>query len=161
MRRARQPRLVRRSVDHLLTEARERIAPRLHPEEAERALASGALLVDLRSDDERRRYGVVPGSLHIPRNVLEWRVDPDSGFTNPHITGLDSRLVLFCSQGFASSFAAASLRDLGCANATDMVGGFDSWKAAGLPVRLPTDDRDSRPGELAGMGPPEPPDEAP
>jgi rhodanese-related sulfurtransferase len=152
---------VRRSVDDLLAEARERIAPRLHPEEAERALASGALLVDLRSVEERRRYGVVPGSLHIPRNVLEWRVDPDSGFTNPHIAGLDSRLVLFCSQGFASSFAAASLRDLGCVSATDMVGGFDSWKAAGLPVRALPHDREPEPDELPGMGPPEPPAEAP
>ena len=147
---------MRRSLDDLLAEARARIAPRLQPEDAERALTSGALLVDLRSDDERRRHGVVPGSLHIPRNVLEWRVDPDSGFTNPHIRGLDRRLVLFCSQGFASSFAAASLRDLGCTSATDMVGGFDAWKAAGLPVR-PADDRKSGPGELPGMGPPEPP----
>ena len=89
--------------------------------------------------------------------MLEWRVDPDSGFTNPHITSLDRRLVLFCSQGFASSLAAASLRDLGCANATDMVGGFDSWKAAGLPVRALPDDRVPEPGELPGMGPPEPP----
>lgn len=88
--------------------------------------------------------------------VLEWRVDPDSGYTNPHITGLDRRLVLFCTHGFASSFAAASLRDLGCTNATDMIGGFESWKAAGLPVRLATDDPDPDPDELPGMGPPEP-----
>ena len=147
---------MRRSVDDLLAEARERIAPRLDPVEAERALASGALLVDLRSDDERRRHGIVPGSLHIPRNVLEWRVDPDSGFTNPHVTGLDRSLVLFCAQGFASSFAAATLRDLGCTNATDMVGGFESWKAAGLSVRT-LSAREPEPGELPGMGPPEPP----
>jgi rhodanese-related sulfurtransferase len=114
------------------------------------------LLVDLRSDDERRRDGVVPGSLHIPRLVLEWRVDPDSGYTNPHVTDLDCRLVLFCSQGFASTFAAASLRELGCVNATDMIGGFDAWKAAGLPVRQLTDDREPDPNELPGMGPPEP-----
>jgi rhodanese-related sulfurtransferase len=147
---------VRRSVDELLAEARERIAPRLHPEEAQRALESGALLVDLRSADERRRHGIVPGSLHIPRLVLEWRVDPDSGYTNPYITGLDRRLVLFCAQGFASSFAAASLRELGCTNATDMIGGFDSWKAAGLPVRLSPDGPDPDSDELPGMGPPEP-----
>jgi rhodanese-related sulfurtransferase len=147
----------RRSLNELLTVARERIAPRLDPGEAQRALSSGAVLVDLRSVDERRRDGVVPGSLHIPRLVLEWRVDPDSGYSNPHVSGLDCRLVLFCSEGFASSFAAADLRELGCSNATDMIGGFEAWKAAGLPVR-PGEDRDLGPGELAGMGPPEPDD---
>ena len=148
---------MRRTVDDLLAEAQERIAPRLQPDEAERAMASGALLVDLRSDEERRRHGVVPGSLHIPRLVLEWRVDPDSGYANPHVADLDCRLVLFCSQGFASSFAAASLRELGCTNATDMIGGFDSWKAAGLPVHQLAGEREPEPGELPGMGPPEPP----
>ena len=101
------------------------------------------------------RAGVVPGSLHIPRLVLEWRVDPESGHANPHVTGLDCHFVLFCAEGFASSFAAADLRELGCVKATDMIGGFEAWKAAGLPVR-PADDRDLEPGELAGMRPPEP-----
>ena len=86
---------------------------RLDPEEAQTALANGALLIDLRSQDERRAHGVMPGSLHIPRSVLEWRVDPDSGYANPYISGLDCRLILFCAEGFSSSFAAASLRELG------------------------------------------------
>jgi MFS family permease len=153
---ATRPPPVRRSVHDLLAEARERIAPRLEPEEAQAALAAGALLIDLRSRDERRAHGVVPGSLHIPRSVLEWRVDPDSGFANPHITSLDCRLVLFCAQGFSSSFAAAGLRELGCDQATDMIGGFDAWKAAGLPVRPPVEEQDAGPDELPGMGPPEP-----
>jgi MFS family permease len=152
---AARPRPSRPSVDQLLAKAQERIAPRLTPEEARRAMTDGALLIDLRSGDERRRDGVVPGSLHIPRSVLEWRVDPDSGFTNPYVTGLDRRLILFCAQGFSSSFAAASLRELGCARATDMVGGFDAWKAAGLPVRVLNEDRPAREG-LPGMGAPEP-----
>jgi rhodanese-related sulfurtransferase len=147
---------VRRSIDDLVAEARKRIEPRLGPEEAQRAMASGALLVDLRSRDERRRHGVVPGSLHIPRTVLEWRVDPGSGYTNPYVTGLESRLVLFCAEGFSSSLAAAILHDLGCTNATDMIGGFDAWKEAGLPVRSAADDPDPDPGELPGMGPPDP-----
>jgi len=150
------PRPVRRSVEDLLAQAQERIAPRLDPEDAHRAMANGALLVDLRSDDERRRHGVVPGSLHIPRSVLEWRVDPDSGYTNPYITTLDCRLVLFCAQGFSSSFAAASLRDLGCTNATDIVGGFEAWRSAGLPVRPLDDDQERDREELSGMGAPEP-----
>jgi MFS family permease len=153
---ATRPRPQRASVDELLARAQQRIAPRLQPEEARRAMAEGAVLVDLRSQEERRRHGVVPGSLHIPRSVLEWRVDPDSGFTNPHVTGLDCPLVLFCAQGFSSSFAAAALRDLGCTKATDMVGGFEAWKAAGLPVRALDEDRAVEAGELPGMGAPEP-----
>jgi MFS family permease len=149
------PRPTRRSVAQMLASAQKRIAPRVDPEEAHRALADGALLVDLRSDDERRREGVVPGSLHIPRSVLEWRVDPESGYTNPYVPSLDCRLILFCAQGFSSSFAAASLRELGCARATDIVGGFDAWKAAGLPVRVLGEDRRAGP-ELPGMGAPEP-----
>jgi rhodanese-related sulfurtransferase len=143
-------------VDDLLAKAQERIAPRLDPEDAHRAMADGALLVDLRSQDERRRDGVVPGSLHIPRSVLEWRVDPESGYTNPYITTLDGCLVLFCAQGFSSSFAAASLRELGCTNATDIVGGFEAWRSAGLPVRSLNENRERDREELPGMGAPEP-----
>jgi MFS family permease len=150
------PRPARRSVHDLLADARERISPRLDPEEAQTALANGALLIDLRSQDERRAHGVMPGSLHIPRSVLEWRVDPDSGYANPYITGLDCRLILFCAEGFSSSFAAASLRELGCLRATDMIGGFEAWKAAGLPVRLLVEEHDPGPDELPGMGAPEP-----
>jgi MFS family permease len=152
---ASRPRPTRRSVDQLLAAAQERIAPRLHPDEAHRAMADGALLIDLRSQDERRRDGIVPGSLHIPRSVLEWRVDPDSGYSNPYVTGLTCHLVLFCAQGFSSSFAAAGLRELGCAYATDMVGGFEAWRAAGLPVRALGENRRAR-EELPGMGAPEP-----
>ena len=153
---ASEPRPVRQSVSELLARAQERIAPRLEPEEAQRAMADGAVLVDLRSHDERRLQGVVPGSLHIPRSVLEWRVDPDSGYTNPYITTIDCRLVLFCAQGFSSSFAAASLRELGCSRATDIVGGFDGWKAAGLPVRSLDEKHRPDGSELPGMGGPEP-----
>jgi rhodanese-related sulfurtransferase len=88
--------------------------------------------------------------------VLEWRVDPESGFANPYIMSLDCWLVLFCAQGFSSSFAAASLRDLGCGRATDISGGFDAWKAAGLPVHPLAEDPNRAFDELPGMGPPEP-----
>jgi MFS family permease len=154
---ASRPRPTRTSVDRLLAAAQKRITPRSAPAEAYRAMADGALLVDLRSQDERRRHGVVPGSVHIPRSVLEWRVDPDSGYANPHLGGLDCRLIVFCAQGFSSSFAAASLRDLGCEKATDLVGGFDAWKAAGLPVRAFAASDEPDPKELPGMGVPAPP----
>jgi rhodanese-related sulfurtransferase len=151
---ASRPRQLRRTAADLLAEAQRRIAPRLDPQEAQEAASRGALLVDLRSNDERRREGVVPGSIHIPRSVLEWRVDPDSGHTNPHLGGLERKLVLFCADGYSSSFAAATLRELGCRAATDVVGGFTAWKAAGLPVQPPQAVTSSF--GLPGMDGPEP-----
>jgi MFS family permease len=150
---------LRRTAAELLADAQRRIAPRLEPQEARAAVSRGAVLVDLRSQDERRRDGVVPGSVHIPRSVLEWRVDPSSGYTNPYLGDLDRQLVLFCAQGYSSSLAAAGLRELGSRNATDIVGGFEAWKASGLPVRDLTE-RGAKPDELPGMGPPEPLDAA-
>ena len=125
----------RTTLTDLLARARSRLG-RLEPAEALAAQARGALLVDTRSDDERRRDGAIPGALHIPRSVLEWRLDPDADpdFHNPHVVGLDQQLVLVCSHGESTSLAAATLQGLGFANATDVVGGFAAWKAAGLPV---------------------------
>ena len=150
-------RAARKTAAELLADARSRIAPRLAPREAQAASLAGALLVDLRSQDERRRHGIVPGSLHIPRSVLEWRVDPESGWANPHVQGYDRQLVVFCAEGFSSSLAAVNLRELGYARATDIVGGFQAWKADGLPVR-PLDEEHGEPDEglPAGMGPPAP-----
>jgi MFS family permease len=145
---------LRRTAADLLDEAQRRIAPRFEPAQAHEAVSRGSLLVDLRSQDERRREGIIPGSIHVPRSVLEWRVDPDSGYTNPHLGGLDRKLIVFCAQGFSSSFAAASLRDLGCRKATDIIGGFDAWRAAGLPVRALVEDHEPSPDQLPGMGPP-------
>ena len=149
------PAPLRRTAADLLAEAQRRIAPRLEPRDAFDAMRDGAMLVDLRSDDERRRAGIVPGSIHIPRSVLEWRLDPDSGYSNPHVR-LEQKVIVFCAAGFSSSFAAAALRDLGCRAATDIVGGFAGWKAAGLPVLDGGEAEELDERELPGMGPPAP-----
>ena len=144
---------LRKTAAQLLADAQARIAPRLAPEEAYAASTGGALLVDLRSQDERRRDGIIPGSLHVPRSVLEWRVDPESGYPNPHIGDLDRRLVVFCSEGFSSSLAAVAVRELGYRTATDIVGGFLAWRAEGLPVS-PIEDGEQPGGLPPGMDPP-------
>jgi rhodanese-related sulfurtransferase len=126
--------MTRTTVDDLLAAARERL-DRLEPGEAARAAENGALLVDIRSEVQRARDGVIPGALHHPRNVLEWRADPASGHSDPRISeDLDQDVILVCDGGYQSSLAAATLQDLGFVNATDLVGGFQAWKAAGLPV---------------------------
>jgi rhodanese-related sulfurtransferase len=105
-------------------------------------------MVDLRSHDERVRDGVVPGSVHVPRSVLEWRVDSDSGWSNPHVADEDVELILVCAEGYSSSLAAASLRELGRGQVADLVGGFDAWREAGLET-IPAP---PLPDGLPGMG---------
>jgi rhodanese-related sulfurtransferase len=115
-------------IDRMLAEARSRIT-RYTPAEA--MAADGILIVDLRSTDERREHGVIPGSVHVPRSVLEWRADPTSAHHDPVLAG--RQLVLVCAQGYSSSLAAATLVELGV-DAGDLDGGFEAWVAAGLPV---------------------------
>jgi rhodanese-related sulfurtransferase len=120
-----------RSVDDLLAEARASL-DRLTPEAAARAAADGALVVDTRPADHREREGVIPGSVWVERNVLEWRLDPASPHRIPDIASYDQVVIVVCDEGYASSFAARNLQELGLGNATDLVGGFRAWKAAGL-----------------------------
>jgi rhodanese-related sulfurtransferase len=124
----------RRTINDLLSEARERLE-RLRPTEALHAVGRGAVLVDIRSDAQRAADGVIPGARYCPRNALEWRVDPASGHADPSLGGdADPWLILVCNEGYASSLAAATLQDLGFARVTDLDGGFQAWRAAGLPV---------------------------
>ena len=95
-----------------------------------------ALLVDIRYAALRERDGLIPGALVVERNELEWRLDPQGSHHPPEATGHDLRVVVICNEGYASTLAAASLHQLGLHRATDLVGGFQAWKAAGLPVAL-------------------------
>ena len=122
-----------RSIDEVLAEARSRIS-RLHPEEAAARVAAGALLVDIRPAVHRAEEGAIPGALVIERNVLEWRLDPQSDARLPQATGHDVEVIVLCNEGYTSSVAADSLRDLGLIRSGDVIGGFRAWAAAGLPV---------------------------
>ena len=141
----------RRTLDELLAEARARI-DRLTPAETLAAVDGGSLIIDIRSADVRERDGIVPGSIHVPRTVLEWRFEPNGAWRNPHVGGADRRLVVLCDHGYSSSFAAAILVELGYARAADVVGGFEAWVAAGLPV-APAPTRHE--AELPGMDSPD------
>ena len=121
------------SIDVLLANARRRLS-RVTPEVAAAEQAAGALLVDTRTYEQRTRDGTIPGALLIDRTVFEWRLDPSSPYRIPEATDHDVRVIVICNEGYSSSLAAASLQDLGLVNATDVVGGFEAWKAAGLPV---------------------------
>jgi len=123
----------RRTVHDLVASARKRYT-RVDPLTAYHAISTGSLLIDTRDSDQRRRDGLIPGALVIDRTVLEWRVDPESGATHPAITSLSTPLILICNQGYSSSLAVAILLDLGATDVTDVIGGFEAWRAAGLPI---------------------------
>lgn len=137
-------------IEELLAQARARIV-RYTPHEARERILAGAVLVDLRSYDERERHGVIPGSVHVPRSVLEWRVDPACPNANVHVSDRSLELILVCADGFSSSLAAGSLLDLGFERAADIDGGYAAWRAAGLP----TAPAPPRPRGLLGSGGPD------
>jgi rhodanese-related sulfurtransferase len=117
------------SADDLVYRARQLI-DRTHPEDLADVMADGGLVVDIRPAAQRYDEGLLPGALVIERNVLEWRLDPNGDYRVPDATGFDRPVVVVCSEGFASSLAAASLRALGYHRATDLIGGYQAWKSS-------------------------------
>ena len=125
------------SIADMLDSARSRL-DRLGPAAARDEVEAGALIIDTRCAEARSKSGVIPGSVHVPLSVLYWRLDPTSGHDDKRLSDRNRRVILVCADGYSSSLAAATLRDLGFSRATDVVGGFNGWVKAGLPVeRLP------------------------
>jgi rhodanese-related sulfurtransferase len=105
----------------------------VRPAQAAKQLDQGAILIDIRSDSQREQDGVIPGAAFVPRNVLEWRLDPSSPHCLKDLARRDRPVIVICDEGFQSSLAAATLKRMGL-NARDVIGGFQAWLSAGLPV---------------------------
>ena len=121
-------------IDELLERVREGYDRVEALDALEAARAGEALLVDIRYAALRERDGLLPGAVVVERNELEWRLDPRGSHRLPEATGHELRVIVICNEGYASSLAAESLHRLGLRRATDLVGGFQAWRAAGLPV---------------------------
>jgi rhodanese-related sulfurtransferase len=133
------------TLEELLERAASGIR-RYTPAEAFAASERGAVLVDTRANDARERDGAIPGAVHVPRTVLEWRTASQE-WRNATLDG--KRLVLVCDDGCSSILAASTLVELG-RDAGDVIGGFAAWRDAGLPTTRPRTHSD-----LPGMGPPD------
>ena len=127
-------------IDELLEDSRRHLE-RVNPEQAQEIARAGGLLVDTRPAEQRARDGHIPGALIIDRNVLEWRLDPSSPHHHPEVRegDYDRPVVVICNEGYASSLGADTLQRLGLHRATDLAGGFQAWREAGLPVRAFTE----------------------
>ncbi|HET6968969.1 MAG TPA: rhodanese-like domain-containing protein [Ornithinibacter sp.] len=117
-------------VDLLLSAARARL-DRVTPEQARAEVDDGAIVVDIRPAAQRAEHGDLPGALVVERNVLEWRFDPTCTAALP-IADDELRVIVLCQEGYTSSLAAAALRDVGVRRATDVIGGYAAWVAAGV-----------------------------
>jgi rhodanese-related sulfurtransferase len=116
------------AIAKLLAQARRNL-DRILVEDLADEVARGAILIDIRPLEQRRRDGDLPGAVVVDRNVLEWRLDPTSPDRLPIATGVDLRLIIVCNEGYSSSLAAATLHELGLRSATDLVGGFEAWRS--------------------------------
>jgi rhodanese-related sulfurtransferase len=125
---------MRITIDQLLADARRRLQ-RLDPPAALDAIRAGATTIDIRTEAQIARDGTIPGARVISRNVLEWRLDPASDCRLPDGPMLDDLVIVVCDEGYQSSLAAATLQQLGFTRATDLAGGFQAWRAAGLPIK--------------------------
>jgi rhodanese-related sulfurtransferase len=123
------------TVDELLRAARRKLR-RLSPVAALDASREGAVLIDIRSESQRADDGEIRGAIAVQRNVLEWRLDPECPHRDPKLAHRDRQVILICNEGYQSSLAAATLCGFGL-DATDVIGGARSWRAAGLPLERP------------------------
>jgi rhodanese-related sulfurtransferase len=94
-------------------------------------------VVDTRTATDRGRFGVIAGSIHVPRTLVEWHLDPANGYRHTDVTSFDQPLVLVCNGGYSSSLAAENLLELGFTDVGDLVGGVHAWIAAGFDVVEP------------------------
>src|SRR5713101_1680348 len=122
------------TIDEVVERARRRLV-RVTPHQAAVELAQGALLVDTRTESQRAVQGEIPGAIVIDRTVLEWRLEPTSPSRIDQARDHQIRVIVVCAEGYSSSLAAASLQDVGLVNATDVIGGFEAWQSAGLPIK--------------------------
>jgi rhodanese-related sulfurtransferase len=126
------------TIHDLVASARSRLVRLTAIDLLERMGANDVpVVLDTRTPTDRDQHGVIPGSIHTPRTVLEWMVDPASGYSHPAISGFEQQLVVVCNEGYSSSLAAATLQDLGFRRATDLVGGMAAWISAGFPIQPP------------------------
>ncbi len=94
------------------------------------------VIVDIRDIRERQRSGFIPGSVHAPRGMIEFWVDPESPYYKEVFGQEGKRYIFHCASGWRSALTVATLQDMGF-DAAHLKDGFTSWLDAGGPVEAP------------------------
>ena len=120
----------------LVAEANAEIEAVSPQDAAELAKRDDVLLVDIRDVRELQREGRIPGTLHAPRGMLEFWVDPESPY-HKEVFASGKTFIFFCAGGLRSALATKTVQDMGLEPVKHIEGGFGAWKAAGLPIDPP------------------------
>jgi rhodanese-related sulfurtransferase len=127
------PKAMKIGYDALIEAARREIKE-VTPDEAMAEMAeSDVVIVDVRDIREIERDGRIPGSVHCPRGMLEFWIDPASPYFKP-VFGEAKRFIFQCALDWRSALATQTAQRMGLENVAHMKGGFKAWKAAGGPV---------------------------
>lgn len=129
----RESHMTQRSAADLVAEAKAKVENLTVDQVAGELDAGDTVFVDLREPEELAASGKIPGAVHVPRGMIEFRADPTSPYHNDALDP-SKRTVLYCASGGRSALAAATLKDLGYANVAHLDGGFKTWAEAGKPV---------------------------
>jgi len=126
--------IVTTSVKQLVQTAKSRIEEIPAKEALALAMRDDVVIVDIRDVRERQKLGFIPDSVHAPRGMLEFWVDPDSPYHKP-VFAEDKKFILHCASGWRSALAAASLLDMGF-EVAHITEGFSGWVEAGGDVEM-------------------------
>jgi rhodanese-related sulfurtransferase len=120
------------TTSRLVDDAKARIE-HLDADQTAREVADGSIVVDIRETSERDQTGAIPGAVHVPRGLLEFKADPS---LSTHLADLDPdrRTILYCASGGRSALAVLTLRQLGYTDVAHLDGGIQAWISAGRPV---------------------------
>jgi rhodanese-related sulfurtransferase len=122
-----------RSASQMVAVAKATIE-NLSPDDVAAELDNGsALLIDVREEEERQRFGRVPAAHHVPRGLLEFHADPSSPW-HQEVFAPDRRYILMCDVGGRSALATKTLQEMGYRSVAHLDGGFAAWVSQGLPV---------------------------
>ena len=126
---------LKKSAASMVAEARQRIEEVEIPDLIQRLEDPETVIVDIRDVRERQRSGFIPGSVHAPRGMVEFWVDPESPYFK-EVFGEDKKFVFHCASGWRSALTVATLQDMGF-DAAHLREGFSQWAKQGGPVEFP------------------------
>ncbi len=127
---------LKRSASEMVAAARSRIEEMETPDLIAAMDDPNVVIVDIRDIRERQRTGFIPGSVHAPRGMIEFWVDPDSPYFKEVFGQDDKKYVFHCASGWRSALTVATLQDMGF-EAAHLKEGFSTWAKHGGPVEMP------------------------